>query len=216
LYEPAIWPLLGAALQEVWLGSGGGSGGGGVLSLQRKLALPRGAQPYDSSFDAFAAISCADTDNPRSPSAWPRAARQADDRSPYFGSPWTYASMPCAQWQVSDSGRYTGPWNRPTANPILVVGNYFDPATRYESAVSLSHLLANARLLSLDGWGHTAIFKSACIDNAVVRYLVDGTLPPVGTVCKPNMTPFGLPPAAGIAARQPAQIVQPSLPRIPW
>jgi pimeloyl-ACP methyl ester carboxylesterase len=214
LYEPGVWPLLGAALQELWLASGGGpSGGGGVQSLQRKLALRPGAQPYNNGFDAFAAIACADTDNPRSASAWPRAAHQADERSAYFGSPWTYASMPCAQWQVSDSGRYTGPWNRSTANPILVVGNLFDPATRYESAVSLSHLLANARLLTLDGWGHTAILKSTCIDDAMVRYLVDGQLPPIGTVCKPDMTPFGSPPSVGIAARQQVQIARPPLPR---
>lgn len=215
LYAPIIWPLLGVVLQELWLASGGGTGGGAdVRSLQLQLALSPVAQPYNNSFDASAAIACADTDNPRSPSAWPRAARQADSRAPFFGSAWTWVSIPCAQWQVSDSGRYTGPWNRPTANPILVVGNFFDPATRYESAVSLTHLLASARLLTLDGWGHTATFKSACIDNATTRYLVDGTLPPVGTICKPDMTPFGLAPALQ-AARQHATILRPVIPGIP-
>jgi len=212
LYDPAFWPALGGALQELWLASGGTE----VQSLQYQLAHVPGAQPYPNSFDAFAAIICADTDNPRSPSAWPRAAHQADDRAPYFGSPWTYASMPCAQWQVSDSGRYTGPWNRPTANPILVVGNLFDPATRYESAVSLSHLLARARLLTLDGWGHTAFLKSACIDNAMVRYLVDGQLPPSGTVCTPDVMPFGLSSPLQIAARAQPIAGRPTSPRIPW
>jgi hypothetical protein len=99
--------------------------------------------------------------------------------------------MPCASWQAQDPDRYTGPWDRPTANPVLVIGNRFDPATRYESAQALSHLLASSRLLTLDGWGHTAFGKSACVEQAEVAYLVDRQLPPEGSVCKPTQLPFG-------------------------
>ena len=51
--------------------------------------------------------------------------------------------------------------------------------------------LANARLLTLEGSGHTALVNpGACIDRHVVRYLIKGTLPPVGATCPQDPPPF--------------------------
>ena len=77
-----------------------------------------------------------------------------------------------------------------TASPVLVVGNFFDPATRYEGAQTVAGLLPNSRLLSLNGWGHVSLFLSQCADQAVANYLLDGSLPPAGTVCNQDLTPF--------------------------
>ena len=43
-------------------------------------------------------------------------------------------------------------------------------------------------LLTFDSTEHTAFGRgiSTCIDDAVVAYLVDGTLPPPGTHCAPD------------------------------
>ena len=122
---------------------------------------------------------CADSDNPGNPQAWPPAARAADSEGPYFGSLWTYLSLPCADWPSrSHEDRYVGPLDRVTANPVLVVGNQFDPATPYAGARALTEDLGNARLLTLDGWGHTASLQpSSCAHDAMVRYLVNLTLP---------------------------------------
>lgn len=102
--------------------------------------------------------------------------------------------------------RYTGPWNAQTANPVLVVGNRFDPATPHSGAVAASNLLPNSRLLSYAGWGHTAFFLgNYCVDAAVTTYLVTTVPPAEGTVCQPGGSPFGplqaktLSPAAKIA-----------------
>ena len=186
LYSPAIWPLLGALLQDLWMRSDATAA---VAFIQHRAALQ--PLPYDNGSEAGAAVFCADSDNPHNPFVWPRAARQADERSPYFGSAWTWVSIPCASWPVRDRDRYVGPWNRATSSPVLVIGNTFDPATRYEGAVALSHDLARARLLTLDGWGHTSFGKSSCIEQFEVKYLVAGLLPPEGTVCKPDQSPFG-------------------------
>lgn len=183
LYSPSVWPQLGAALQELWLASRGGA----VDALRQTLAAAAAGtavQPYPNGRDAGASIFCSDTDNPHDPFAWPQAAAKADHRAPLFGAAWTFVSMPCANWAARDPGRYTGPWDRPTSNPVLLVGNFFDPATRYESAVALSHELASARLLILDGWGHTGYAKSACIEQTVDRYLIAGQLPAPRTVCQ--------------------------------
>ncbi len=95
-----------------------------------------------------------------------------------------------ADWPVSPD-RYAGPWTARTSAPVLVVGNYFDPATDYAGAQAAAKWLKNARLLSYAGWGHCAFPQgNACVVGHMVRYLLDGTLPPEGTVCPANRSPF--------------------------
>jgi hypothetical protein len=89
--------------------------------------------------------------------------------------------------------------NRPTANPVLLVGNRLgDPATPYEDAVSTSHLLGRARLLTVDIAGHGVAYdgRNQCVDNWLDGYLVSLTLPPAGTVCAAERGPFDPPPAS--------------------
>jgi pimeloyl-ACP methyl ester carboxylesterase len=74
---------------------------------------------------------------------------------------------------------------------VLVVGNTYDPNTPYQGAVAMARQLARARLLTLDGYGHTsAADPSACVFRAYVAYLVHRRLPPRGTVCQPDRVPF--------------------------
>ena len=51
-------------------------------------------------------------------------------------------------------------------------------------------MLDGSRLLVLDGWGHGALDSGPCIRHAYADYLVDGTLPPAGTVCEPRKELF--------------------------
>jgi pimeloyl-ACP methyl ester carboxylesterase len=150
----------------------------------------RGFPHYYNFLESFPAVACADADDPHSYAAWSAAGAASDAAYGTFGRIWTWASSICAAWPNSDSDRYVGPWNRMTANPVLVIGNLFDPATRYQGAVTASNLLPNSRLLTVHGWGHTSLFLSQCADGVQTRYLVDLTLPPVGTVCEQDHVPF--------------------------
>jgi pimeloyl-ACP methyl ester carboxylesterase len=150
----------------------------------------RGIPHYENFLEGFPAVACADADDPHSYSAWSASGAAADAAHGYFGRIWTWASSICAAWPTSDSDRYIGPWNNRTANPVLVIGNLFDPATRYQGAVIASDLLPNSRLLTVHGWGHTSLFLSACADAVQTRYLVDLTLPATGTVCEQDHVPF--------------------------
>ena len=60
-----------------------------------------------------------------------------------------------------------------TGEPVLVVGERLDPATRYEGALIAHGLLPNSALLTVDSWGHTSLFMSACADAAIADYLID-------------------------------------------
>jgi hypothetical protein len=159
-------------------------------------------------------VACADSVNPSSFDAWRRAAAESDRRYGYFGRLRTWQSSVCLPWPDSaGQDRYLGPWTARTSSPVLVVGNYFDPATRYQGAVTASRLLPNSRLLSYAGWGHTAFFSvgSFCIDNYVTRYLVTTKVPPAGTVCQPPGSPFGPVPMAQATDR--SAIIAATLPQ---
>jgi len=151
-----------------------------------KRAFPR----YPNFIEAFPGVACSDSDNPDSYQAWSTQGAAADEQFGYFGRIWTWTSSICAPWPGVDADRYTGPFTRQTANPVLVVGNTFDPATRYQGAVTVAGLLPNSRLLTLHGWGHVSLFLSRCVDNAVASYLLTAVTPPEGTVCEQDSVPF--------------------------
>lgn len=148
------------------------------------------ARDFTQTIEGFPGVACSDSVNPDDHDFWSRAGATADEQFGYFGRIWTWASSPCAVWDGFDKDRYLGPFDRSTANPVLVVGNRYDPATRYEGAVLVNQLLPNSSLLTVEGWGHTSLFLSTCADQAVSQYLLAGTTPPVGTVCNQDFGPF--------------------------
>jgi pimeloyl-ACP methyl ester carboxylesterase len=168
---------LGARLEPLWEMPG----------YINKRGFPR----YRNSLEGSLAVSCSDTDNPHTYAAWSAAGHAADAANGYFGSLWTWTpSSGCAEWPGADHDRYIGPFNTYTTNPVLVVGNLFDPATRYEGAVTAANLLPNSRLLTVHAWGHSSLGKSSCASNVVSRYLNDLVLPAPGTVCQQDRVPF--------------------------
>jgi pimeloyl-ACP methyl ester carboxylesterase len=156
--------------------------------MPRGAALPEG---YDNVPDAAAAVLCGDTDNPRDPFAYGRIGQQRDHTvAPYFGSKWAYEALRCAGWLGRSTERWIGPWNRPTANTVLLIGNRFDPATPYRNAQRVAQLLPNSRLLTLDGVGHTSRGTSGCVLQYETDYLLTGATPAPGTVCPQDVVPF--------------------------
>jgi pimeloyl-ACP methyl ester carboxylesterase len=209
LYDPTSWPLLAEAVVQLVDLRNPYRAGATWQQLEQRLGLEdEPEEPEETMFqtnEGFDGVTCLDGDNPDRASDWARAGAAADRSAPYFGRLWTWISIACATWPADDPGRYAGPWNAETANPVLVVGTRYDPATRYENAQRLADLLPSSRLLTLDGYGHAALAQSQCIDAAVGAYLVAGQLPEEGTVCTPDLAPFEVVPelrAAGEDGRQ--------------
>jgi pimeloyl-ACP methyl ester carboxylesterase len=170
--------------------------GRSLLVAAGGMKLDRPAARYPNFVEGGIGVFCSDSDNPDDVSAWSTAGADADAQYGYFGRPWTWLSSPCVGWTGFDDDRYMGPFDAATANPVLVVGNRFDPATRYEGAETVHDLLPNSSLLTVDGWGHTSLFLSRCADRLVSRYLLTGRTPAPGTVCSQDFNPFAAP-AAG-------------------
>ncbi len=173
------WSATAELLQTLWNGGNGGA---------------PSPKDYDEREQRLA-VQCAESPNPRYPAFYRALAVFAFQRADDVGSNWAWNDEPCASWPAVAADVYDGPWNRRTAKPILVIGNSFDPYTPYEGSLAMASLLARARLLTVDGYGHTALLNpSSCADALVGRYLVSGTLPPEGTVCRQDAVPFASPP----------------------
>jgi pimeloyl-ACP methyl ester carboxylesterase len=196
LYDPAVWPEWAEILQALDELTRPQAAAADLQALRARLGAGFQQEDYPNFVEGFPGVACSETHNPANIGAWPRAARAQDRQFPYFGRPWTWFSSVCEPWPGWDDDHYDGPWNHRTANPVLVVGNLFDPATPYHGAVTVDRLLPRSRLLTLAGWGHTSLFTSACIDAHVSTYLLTTRVPPKGTVCQPDVVPFAEPAAA--------------------
>jgi hypothetical protein len=154
-------------------------------------ARPQQQEPYSNWLEGYLGVRCADAEYPRRLAHW-RALGDMAGRDSRFGELWWWQDAPCSKWPAAPD-RYAGPWTARTAAPILIVGNFFDPATHYSGAVASNQLLSNSRLLSYAGWGHCAFGRSQCATEYILSYLTDGSLPAEGTVCPANANPFAAP-----------------------
>jgi hypothetical protein len=150
----------------------------------------RGTPQYPNNVEGFPGVACSDSEDPNNYPAWVAAATKAEAQYGYFGPIWTWASSICAAWPGLKIDSYLGPFTHATANSVLVIGNFYDPATRYQNAQRVAGLLPDSRLLSVNGWGHTSLFLSQCVDQAISNYLISGNLPTKGTVCDQDLVPF--------------------------
>jgi pimeloyl-ACP methyl ester carboxylesterase len=164
-----------------------------VVRLLARHPAPPPVPGYDNTLEAISGIECSDGLHAADAASWPAATAAADTRSPYFGSYYGWLSAQCATntWTAQDEDAYRGPFNRRTAAPVLVVGARWDPATNFDNAVKVAHLLPDSRLVASDNWGHTSWTTSACVDNAIYGYLIDPLAPaPTTTYCRGDVQPF--------------------------
>ncbi|MFN8026369.1 MAG: alpha/beta hydrolase [Acidimicrobiia bacterium] len=187
LYDQARgWPLLADALrsaaQDNW---------GGPLLAYADSYLGRDPDGHysDTIVEANAVINC--VDRPAAKKQPTNAQILADvalfqQQLPPWGGGW--ATPWCVGMPKPAKGDKLGDLTVKGAPPILVIGTTGDPATPYAGAEATVKKIAGSTLLTYDATEHTGYGsgRSACIDAAVDRYLVDLTVPAPGTHCAPN------------------------------
>lgn len=168
---------LARALEEAQQGDGS--------ALQLLSDSYNGRNPdgrYDEKLFAFPAVSCLDRPDTGLAGAeqdW----RTAQKKAPIFGK-YLGPVVQCPVWPVPAVPK-SEPITAPGAAPIVVIGTTGDSATPYEYAVSMAQQLESGVLVTFEGLGHAAYGgNSACIDDLVVAYLVEGVVPADKTVCK--------------------------------
>jgi len=172
LYRVGDRPLLKDALASLASGDG--------TPLQRLLDERVGRESdgtyRDNSFDAFYAVSCRDRAAPADIEA---SVARLSEAAPFLGEYLAWGNLPCASTRASAGPAPSGP-----IPPVLVVATTHDPATPFAWAELLVGQLGDAVLLVREGDGHTGYREgSACTDEAVDAFLLEGTLPEPGTVC---------------------------------
>ncbi len=137
---------------------------------------------YDDAQEAFLAIGCADGPPVGDVDAM-RAIEDAAARvAPRLGATIVNGSLPCALWPV------TAPQPRALhaagAAPIWVLAARKDPATPFRWARGLATALESATLVAVRSSSHTSFDSgNLCVDDVVIRYLVDLEVPARGTRC---------------------------------
>jgi pimeloyl-ACP methyl ester carboxylesterase len=195
LSNPATYPQLAELLQQLF--DTGTAAPELVNDITGIEPLPpdvntAGAEPYlKNREEAYYTIQCSDSIVPTDPAMYSRAALAADELAPDFGRISVFDTMPCAFWQGHDADRYTGPWNRRTSAPILVLNTRNDPATPLEGAYAGASQLYEAQVVVTEGAGHSSMYvASTCTERVKRDYLFSGVLPSPGIGCSRDQSPF--------------------------
>ncbi|MFF9109170.1 alpha/beta hydrolase [Streptomyces sp. NPDC014805] len=180
LYSKDFWEYLTEGLQEAY------SGNGRILmALSDSMNGRNENGEYSNITAANIAINCAD-DKPRYDAAYVQGKLpEFRAASPLFGDFLAWGMVSCTDWAVPGAADHPDV-SAPGAAPILVVGNTGDPATPYVGARKMVDALGKGVGVELTykGQGHGAYdSKNKCVQSAVNGYLLEGKVPPAGTVC---------------------------------
>ena len=83
------------------------------------------------------------------------------EKSQLIGDLMAMITMQCAQWPFEARERYAGDFRAQTREPVLIIGNTFDPLTPLVSARNVSAALEGSVLLEHRGYG-VSFFQSCC------------------------------------------------------
>jgi pimeloyl-ACP methyl ester carboxylesterase len=187
------WAGAGTLLDLVFKAANGASAPAPDAAAAASLPAqtpPDAEEKYASSWQSLT-VQCGDSPNPRPPARFLALDRYAYAAYGPIGVVDLWADEPCASWPVRAADQYVGPWNHPTPNPVLLIGNTNDPSTPYRNSVGMSQELAKSQLLTVEGYGHTVLLNpSQCAQQYEDEYLVNLALPPDGTVCQQDAQPF--------------------------
>lgn len=182
------WRAVAEFLQAVWDASEATIASTPPAPDQAPQNTARAAASYVTSAGRQLAVVCGESPNPETAAAITAQIEASYARAGI--SAWPFVAS-CGGWTARAADPYLGPWDNPTPAPVLVVGNTFDPATPLASSVRMAQELADARLLIVNGFGHTVLINpSACAQNYIAAYLIDGALPPAGAACDQDKAPF--------------------------
>ena len=180
MYEQSWWPAVTRAITQAMRGDGTT-----LLAISDDYLERDKNGHYAQDTTSYSPIYCLDHPEKRTVTQIGDQAAQLERQYPPLGDFIGWGQTSCQVWPLP-AVTPTQRLSADGAQPILVVGTTDDPATPYEWAKALASQLSSGRLLTRQGQGHAAYRQgNECIDLAIDRYLVRGTLPKEGTVCSP-------------------------------
>lgn len=145
LYSPSHWPSVALALDDLLNGN---------LTTLATLILGGGGIPQQD--QAILGIRCGDKALRTDVLAdlEPDFAAYKSESGWFWDWAWGAYVLPCARWRTRARERYEGGfWGVRTRNPVLFVGNTYDPVTPIVSARNMSAGFEGSVLLTHDACG---------------------------------------------------------------
>jgi pimeloyl-ACP methyl ester carboxylesterase len=143
---------------------------------------------YSNQTDISIVISCLDWKEPRTIEEMTLDRKEFIKAAPVFGPFLNFAGLPCKYWK-SEPQLPPMPLKEIKTSPILVIGVTNDPATPYKWAQDLTKVFTNAKLLTLNGDGHTGHNQgNECIDSVVDSYFLSGKIASKPLICAKSGT----------------------------
>jgi len=144
-YIPQYWPELSVLLDDLLTGN--------MSQAQTSEALAS-TVAASTSPEAVFGIRCGDKFARRaSLSHMLPDIQERQLKSKLMGDSPVTQPVYCAQWQLSAKERYTGDFRVKTRNPVLLIGNTFDPVTPLVSAHNMSSGFEGSVVLQHNGYG---------------------------------------------------------------
>jgi hypothetical protein len=185
-YSQGVWP----SLAKLWSDWSAGGDAAPVVAEYQSANTPGD----DNLFAVYNAVQCTDAVWPSRWSKW-RSDNWAVFRDAPFET-WANAwfNAPCFFWpaNASQSVHVDGA----EVAPIMLVGETLDAATPFSGTMEVRRRFPNASVIATSG-GTThgnSLNGNACVDDRIVAYLTDGTLPPRVDGDQPDVTCAALPP----------------------
>jgi hypothetical protein len=116
-------------------------------------------------------------------------------QSKWISPSWARNKIGCVGYRAKPAWKppltfETQEWEN-TSHPLLIIGNSHDTVTPLRNARRVSTLFPGSVVLQQDSEGHCSHSNpSLCTGKVVREYFQTGKLPPVGTVCQPEVKPF--------------------------
>lgn len=178
MYAPGLWSQLDRGLDQARTRADGSV----LLTLADVYNDRAPGAVYGNLAYAFTAYSCMDRE-PVDADDERATVDRVLEAAPRVGPVFTSVPSACEWWPVESQGR-VAPFSAPDAPPMIVIATTGDPATPYEWGVRLADELSSARLLTVEGDAHTAFGSGiGCVDDAVLAYLFELTMPADGVRC---------------------------------
>ncbi|KAL6893037.1 alpha/beta-hydrolase [Trichoderma longibrachiatum] len=181
LYKSMAWQPLGIALLDAMVGN-----------ATMAFEVYGGAQSYSTGITPWEAIYFYRlNDGASGKEFWPQTNQEMiKTLEPFYVmNPFMYAANSFywakAHWVIPKTHSYVPKEGVKTKHPLLVMSNQYDPVCSLDSAKTALTSFADARLVTLDAYGHCTFYQeSACADSYVKEYFASGALPAQDVTCK--------------------------------
>lgn len=148
-----------------------------TLTDLENLYIASNSPTNDNEFAVYNAVQCTDIQWPTSWAKWKRDNDAVNKQSPFETWSNAWFNAPCLHWPAA--AHTPTKINGSKVKSVLLIDEQYDAATPYEGTLYIRSIYPHSSMIEgVKGTTHAGSLSGAlCEDDAVARYLTNGTLP---------------------------------------